>query len=111
LAILTVVLALVGAESRRDRAILVAVGAGPGARRKLAAADGFLIAALAGLLAIPAGFTPAVVYEVSQRIGNPIVIPWASMALVLLVLPGLAAALAALASRQPEAARMLRPPA
>jgi putative ABC transport system permease protein len=109
LAILAVVLALVAAESRRDRAILVAVGAGPRARRKLAAVDGLLIAVLAGLLAIPVGFTPAVVYEVSQRIGNPIVIPWAAIALILVGVPLLAAALAGLASRQPDAARLLRP--
>jgi putative ABC transport system permease protein len=109
LAILAVVLALVAVESRRDRAILVAVGAGPRTRRKLAAADGFLIAAVAGLLAIPTGFTPAVVYEVYQRIGNPIVIPWATFSLVLLGVPLLAGALAGLASRQPEAARLLRP--
>jgi putative ABC transport system permease protein len=109
LAILAVVLALVGAESRRDRAILVAVGAQPRTRRQLAGANGLLIAALAGVLAVPAGFAPAAVYQVSRQIGKPIVVPWAAIALVLICVPLVAGALAALTSRQPDAARMLRP--
>jgi putative ABC transport system permease protein len=109
LAILAVVLALVGAESRRDRAILVAVGAEPRIRRELAGANGFLTASLAGALAVPAGLVPAIAYLVSQRIGNPVVVPWSVIGLVLLGVPLVAAAFAALGSRPPEAARMLRP--
>jgi len=70
LAILEVVLALVGAEARRDRAILVAVGADPRIRRRLSGANGFLIAALAGALAIPAGFTPVAIYEIGAAGGQ-----------------------------------------
>jgi len=109
LAILAVVLALLGAESRKDRAILVAVGAEPRMRRKLASANGVLVAGLAGVLAVPTGFAPMAVQEISQRVGNVVVVPWATIAFVLLGVPVIAGALAALGSRQPQPAQLLRP--
>jgi hypothetical protein len=75
----------------------------------LAGANGFLVAGLAGILAVPAGFAPAAVQEVSQRVGNVVVVPWATIAFVLLGVPLIAGVLAALGSRQPQAAQLLRP--
>jgi putative ABC transport system permease protein len=109
LAILAVVLALLGAESRRDRAILVAVGAEPRTRRRLAGVNAILVAGLAGILAVPTGFAPMAVQEISRRVGEVVVVPWATIAFVLLGVPVIAGALAALGSRQPQAARLLRP--
>ena len=109
LAIVAVVVALVGAESRRDQAILVAVGAAPWTRRTLAGTSTFLLTAVAGTLAIAGGFTPVAVHEGTQNANPPIVVPWAAIAFVVLAVPALAGAFAFLASRQPKAAAMLRP--
>jgi putative ABC transport system permease protein len=109
LAILAVVLALLGAESRKDRSILVAVGAGPGTRRRLAASGGFLVAAVAALLAVPTGFAPVAINLVSQRIGNIVVVPWTTIALVVVGVPVVAAVLAGAGSREPGATRLLNP--
>ena len=103
------VLALLGAESRRDVAILVAVGAEPRIRRKLAGANGVLVAGLAGILAVPAGFAPVAVQELSRRAGDVVVVPWATIAFVLVGVPAVAGAVAALGSRQPETAPLLHP--
>ena len=109
LAILAVVLALLGAESRRDRAILVAVGAEPRTRRRLAGMHGVLVAGLAGFLAVPTGFAPMAVQELSRRVGEIVVVPWATIAFVLVCVPLMAGALAALSSRQPQTEQLLRP--
>lgn len=109
LAIVGVVVALVGTEARRERAILVAVGAGPRTRRLVAGAVALLLALLAGTLAVPAGLAPVVVFRVAQARGHPIVVPWTTMAVVLLAAPLLAGATAAFLSRQPRAAQLLRP--
>lgn len=109
LAVVGVVVALLGAETRRDRAILVAVGAEPRTRRLVAGGVALVLAALAGALAVPVGFLPVVVFRLAQDRGYPIVPPWATFAVVLVLAPLLAAGLAAAFSRQPKAAQLLRP--
>jgi putative ABC transport system permease protein len=109
LAIVAVVVALVGAESRRDQAILVAVGAGPRTRRTLAGTSTLLLTTVAGALAVPAGFAPVLVHEATQNVNQPIVVPWAAIVFVVLAVPAVAGVFASFASRQPKAAAMLRP--
>lgn len=109
LAILGVIVALLAAESRREQAILVAVGAGPGNRRAVAGATAWSVAALAGLLAVPMGFAPAAVSRAADTGDFPVVVPWVTIAVILLVMPFVAGAFGALVSRQPRAARLLRP--
>ncbi|MGH2572321.1 MAG: FtsX-like permease family protein [Actinomycetota bacterium] len=109
LAIVGVAIALVGAESRRDGAILVAVGAEPGMRRKVAASSASLLAGVAGLVAVPAGVLPVAVIQASQREGHPIVMPWLAIAIVVVGVSVLAGVVAAILSRQPKAAQLLRP--
>lgn len=109
LAIVAVTIALVGAEARRDQAILVAVGAGPRARRRIAAARAGLVALLAGVIAVPAGFTPIAVIQWSRPESLPIVVPWATMALVALAVPAVAALFGGLTSRAPRSRTMLQP--
>lgn len=95
LAIVGTAVALVAAESRQDARVLAAVGAGPGIRRRLAAADTALLAGMAGLLAVPAGFVPATAFLSAQPGGFPVVVPWPAVAGVALAVPivgGLAAA-------------------
>ncbi|HEU4354361.1 MAG TPA: FtsX-like permease family protein, partial [Actinomycetota bacterium] len=109
LAIVFVIVALVGAESRRDQAILIAVGGEPRIRRAVAGTRALVTAALAGLLAVPAGFLPAAVFRIAQERGYPIVVPWTTVGLVLIATPILAGVCTALVSRQPKAAELLRP--
>jgi putative ABC transport system permease protein len=109
LAILAVALALVRVEARREEAIMVAVGAPPGTRRKLAAANALLVSLLAGLLAAAAGFLPVAIVERAQTTPEPVVVPWGALAAVLLVVPVLAGAAAAAASRRPPPSMLLRP--
>jgi putative ABC transport system permease protein len=109
LAIVGVVVALVGEESRRERAIVSAVGAAPRTRRALAGASAWVVAAVAGTLAIPAGLVPVTVYRIAQARGYPIVVPWAAIAIAVVGVPVVAAVVGALASRQPKPMSLLRP--
>jgi len=109
LAIVAVVVALMAAESRKDRAILAAVGASPRTRRALAGASAWVVAAVAGALAVPAGFAPVVVFRIAQARDYPIIVPWAAIAVALLLVPVTAGLVAAAGSREPKAARLLRP--
>ena len=101
--------ALVGAESRREHAVLVAVGAGPGRRRRTVAANAFFVSALAGVLAVPAGFLPVVILELARRAHRPIVAPWSVIGIVALGAPLIAAAFAGLASREPSSRSLMQP--
>jgi putative ABC transport system permease protein len=109
LAIVAVVVALLAAESRRDRAILVAIGAGPMTRRSVAGLYAAVVGGLAGVLALFSGFVPVTVLLFGQRDDYPIVVPWIVMGGVLLGVPAIAGVIGALVSRRPEAAQLLRP--
>jgi putative ABC transport system permease protein len=109
LAIVGVVVGLLGAESRKDRAILAAVGAAPRTRRSLAGASAWVVAAVAGALAVPAGFAPVVVFRIAQARDYPIVVPWAAIAVAILVVPLIAGGIAAVGSREPKPMSLLRP--
>lgn len=109
LAIVGVIVALIGEESTRDRAIVSAVGASPRTRRALAGASAWVVAGVAGALAVPAGFVPVTVFRVAQARGYPIVIPWAAIAIAVVGVPVVAALVGALASRQSKPMSLLRP--
>jgi putative ABC transport system permease protein len=109
LIIVAVAVALVGAESRREHAILVAVGAEPGTRRKMVAANAFLVAALAGVLGAQAGFLPMAVIQFARRGGYPIVVPWFEIGIVALGAPLIAGIVAGVFSREPSNRALLRP--
>ncbi|HEV8564765.1 MAG TPA: FtsX-like permease family protein [Actinomycetota bacterium] len=109
LAIVAVVVALLAAESRRDRAILVAIGAGPMTRRTVAGLYAAVVGGLAGVLALFSGFVPVTVLLFGQKDDYPIVIPWIVMGGVLLGVPAIAGVIGGLVSRRPEAAQLLRP--
>jgi putative ABC transport system permease protein len=109
LVIVAIAVALVASESRRERAILSAVGAAPSFRRRLAAGNAFLLTGIAAWLAVPAGFVPAALIEISKRAGYPIIIPWQVIGLVAIVTPAVASLFAALASREPKSNMLLQP--
>jgi len=101
--------ALVAAESRRDYAIVVAVGAGPFARRKIVAARAASMALIAAAVAVPAGLLPYAIAQGSRHGGLPVVVPWAGLGAVVALVPLIAALGAALTSREPGAMALLRP--
>ena len=103
---------LAAADGRADLATLAAVGASPRTRRSLAAAQSAATAGLGTVLGAIAGLVPAIAIlraltrvvgfengHVVKQAVLPMVFPWTSFAVTLLVVPALAAAAAALLTR------------
>jgi putative ABC transport system permease protein len=109
LIIVAVAVSLVAAESRREHAMVVAVGADPRIRRRIIAANAFFVTALAGVLAAPAGFLPVAILEVARTQNQPIVVPWSVIAIVTLGAPLVAGLIAGAFSREPTPHAMLQP--
>jgi len=109
LIIVGVAVGLVGAESRREQAILSAVGASPRVRRRLVGANALLMTALAAVLAVPAAMIPMALILISERPRQPVPTPWSVIGIVAIGAPLIAGVLAALASRAPKARAMLQP--
>ncbi|WTW96214.1 FtsX-like permease family protein [Streptomycetaceae bacterium NBC_01309] len=115
------------ADGRKDLATLGAVGAPPRVRRTLSAAQSWVIALIGTALGVVVGLLPAAALrwktaEVAERARETaiaegglqnasklpdivVVIPWAQMGLALVVIPLLAAAIAALFTRSREVVR------
>ena len=108
LATLAVSTAMVVAESRRDQAVLAAVGAAPGTRRRIVGSAALLLGLLSAALAIPAGYVPVTLMLSFSETAYPVVVPWATMAGAVgaALLAGLGGLLL---SREPTAASMVRP--
>lgn len=85
LTVTAIAVALGEVEARSDLRTLVALGAPSGVRRRITASRGMVIAALAGLLAVPAGLLP--VWGALGPLGWPIVVPIPEVIGALLVLP------------------------
>lgn len=109
LAVLAVAVALVASEARRSLQILVAVGASPLAHRKVVAAISALLAVIAAVLAVPAGVLPTLVVQAASQAGRPLVMPWATIAIVLFITPLLSATIAGLVARTPRLGTVLTP--
>ncbi|MEX2558024.1 MAG: FtsX-like permease family protein [Actinomycetota bacterium] len=109
LIIIGVAVALVAAESRREYALVVALGAGLGMRRRTVAANAFFVTALAGILAVPAGLLPVAIVEVARTQNQPIVVPWDVIGIVMVGAPLVAGLIAAAFSRQPPSRALLQP--
>ena len=88
--------ALSAAEGRADLATLAAVGAPPRRRRTLAAAQALVVAGL-GAAAWASGFGAFVAFTARATTGAPgFVVPWANLAVTILVVPLLAMLVATL---------------
>ena len=109
LIIIGVAVALVAAESRREDALVVAVGAGPGMRRRTVAANAFFVTAMAGIIAAPAGLLPVAIVEMARTPNQPIVVPWDVVGIVMVCAPLVAGLIAAGFSRQPPSRDLLQP--
>ncbi|HEY2887925.1 MAG TPA: ABC transporter permease, partial [Candidatus Limnocylindrales bacterium] len=90
-------IALGEAESRPEQRSLLAIGADPPLRRRIAAARAAVIALLAGLLAVPAGLLP--MWGIFASRGEEFAIPTIEIAGAVLALPLLAIASSWLLSR------------
>lgn len=91
-------LALVSSDGRDERTTLVAVGAGPGHRRRIQAVRAFVLAGMGQLLALPVGIACAWVILRGENIA--VVRPWPLVIALVAVLPVAAALVgAALVSR------------
>lgn len=97
-AVVLAVNALGRAEARDDLAVLEALGASPRTRRALAAASAWLLTELGALLGVAVGLSPLLVQRASRSFPTlyPMAVPWPTLALVVLVIPAVAAATAAL---------------
>jgi putative ABC transport system permease protein len=89
---------LAQADARADHATLAAVGATPGLRRVLAAAQAFSVAGLGALLGVLAGLVPGIAF-VGALDSLHLVVPWGTLAQVVVGIPLLAAAAAWLFTR------------
>ena len=100
LAVVAVTTALNLSEAKDDLATLTAVGASPRTRRSLTAIQAGCLAALGGLLALPAGGIPVAAVLVARRAnGYPLEVPWIAVLVVAFVIPLLAAASGGLLTR------------
>lgn len=88
LSVTGIAVALGEAEARPEQRSLLALGADPPLRRRIAAARAGVLALLAGLLAVPAGLLP--VWGVLLNQQQPLVIPWLEVAGAVVALPSLA---------------------
>lgn len=84
---------LAQADARDDHATLAAIGAAPGARKRLAAAQTLSIAGLGTMLGILSGFVPAIAM-VGAVESLELVVPWGRLAAGAIGVPLLAAAVA-----------------
>jgi putative ABC transport system permease protein len=83
-----IAIALGEAETRPEQRSLLAIGADPWLRRRIAGARAAVMALLAGILAVPAGLLP--IWGIFVSRGSPIAVPTIEIAGAVLVLPVLA---------------------
>jgi putative ABC transport system permease protein len=95
------------ADGRSDHATLAAVGASPGVRRRLAAGQSAMLGLLGAIAGAIAGVIPAAAVLHSHSVaaarngssGYPLVLPWTSLAVLVIGVPLLGAACAWLLTR------------
>jgi putative ABC transport system permease protein len=92
-----IAIALGEAESRPEQRSLLAIGADPRLRRRIAGARAAVLALLAAILAVPAGLLP--IWGIFVSRGSPIAVPTLEIAGAVVVLPILAVAASWLLSR------------
>jgi putative ABC transport system permease protein len=92
-----IAIALGEAESRPEQRSLLAIGADPRLRRRIAAARAAVLALMAGILAVPAGLLP--IWGVFASRGSPLAVPTIEIVGAVLALPVLAVASSWLLSR------------
>ena len=89
--VVAVSLALASSETRDERDVLNVIGASPKTLRRTSARKAMLLTTMGGLLAVPVGFLPVVVF-VQANANNDIwlVFPWRVVAILVLAIPAIA---------------------
>jgi putative ABC transport system permease protein len=95
-------LGLAAVDNRGDDATLVALGAAPSVRRKVRAWEGTLLSGIGVLLAIPIGFLPSLVVRNVRYAQNPIVFPWITVGILVIIVPTLAWLIGYASARTPR---------
>lgn len=106
-------LALAAAESKDERDVLTIAGAPPGTLARSAGARAWLLAVIGGLMAVPVGFLPVVVFTYASGIrvfgeSPPLVFPTRTVLLLVLVVPAIVALAAWAASASAQRLRPVR---
>jgi hypothetical protein len=102
-AVVLTINALGRAEARDDLAVLELLGASPRTHRALAAASAWLLTELGALVGALAGLSPVLIERLNRWRWSqfPMDVPWATLALVVLAVPAVAAGVAALTAGRP----------
>jgi putative ABC transport system permease protein len=85
--VIAIGLALASADSRDERDTLVALGAAPRLLRRIEGTKAATLAFLGALLAVPTGILPVVVAGADSRLYAPTIIPWTTVALLVVAVP------------------------
>jgi hypothetical protein len=101
-------LALAAAESRDERDVLSVAGVSPGMLARSAGARAWLLAGLGAAMAVPAGLLPVAVGLAADESTTPFVVPWSTIAVLVVALPLVAAGGAATASAVTQRVRPVR---
>ena len=101
-------LALAAAESKDERDVLTVVGAPPAALARAAGARAGLLAGIGGLLAVPIGFLPVVVYARTAVGSFPLVFPGRTVALLVIGVPTVVGLVALTSSATAQRLRPVR---
>ena len=99
LAVVGAALTMLAAESAGDRRVLQSIGASPSTRRRTSAAAAALLSGAGALLAVPIGYLALLVLLADEFTDYRFVVPWPSLATVLVLVPVMAAALGWVTSR------------
>jgi putative ABC transport system permease protein len=99
LLVVAVGLALAAAETRDERDVLAVLGAAPRTLRRASGGKAFLLTLLGGAAAVPVGLLPVAVVTRLLADDFPLVVPWRTIALIVVVVPVLAAVVTSAAAR------------
>jgi putative ABC transport system permease protein len=99
-------LALAAAEMRDERDVLTIAGSPPRTLARTAGVKALLLSAIGGVMAVPIGFLPVIVFSIASDSSVPIRMPWPTVVLLVAAVPLVAFITARGAS---GAAQWLRP--
>ncbi|MDQ3758007.1 MAG: hypothetical protein M3394_09195, partial [Actinomycetota bacterium] len=88
--VVAVSLALAAAETRDERDVLTVVGASPHTMRATSGRKAAILTALGSALAVPVGFLPVVMFVLASNPTPPLVFPWRTVLVLLVVVPAVA---------------------
>jgi hypothetical protein len=101
-------LTLAAAESKDERDVLTVAGASPRVLARSAGSKAFLLAGIGGVMAVPIGFLPVLVYAQAETDGFPVIFPTAIVALLVLGVPAVVGLASLLASATAQRLRPVR---